>query len=90
MVDRQAPLLTWTAPSGYAPDGRLVPEDVGGFSAYVGWLEAFIGSRKARRHLGARELQVVVQPLTTPYDPSPSLHPLTSSARASCSCCTRR
>jgi len=52
-------LLAWTSPSGYAPDGRLVAEDVGGFSAYVAWLEGVVSSRAARRHLGARELQLL-------------------------------
>lgn len=52
-------LLAWTQASGYAPDGRLVAEDVGGFSAYVAWLEGFVSSRAARRHLGARELQLL-------------------------------
>ena len=52
-------LLAWTQASGYAPDGRLVAEDVGGFSAYVAWLEGFVSSRAARRHLGGRELQLL-------------------------------
>ena len=34
-------------------------EDVGGFSAYVAWLEGFVSSRAARRHLGGRELQLL-------------------------------
>ena len=54
-----AQLVARTSPTGYAPDGRIVPEDIGGFSGYVDWLQRVARGREARRHLSPRQLQLL-------------------------------